>query len=891
MYWSRWIDVCRAFVRSLFERPKVEDELDREVRFHLDQQIAENLAAGMGAEEARRAAVLALGGVTQIEEGCREMRRTNYVEELFRDLKFALRTLLANPVFALVLILTMALSIGANTAIFSVIHGVLLRTLPYPKPDSLVRLFLSVPEYPKFPINPNDFHDYRDRAHSFESMAAYTRYTADLSGDGNPQRLSGFLVTSGFFHVLGVSPLLGREFTRTAELPGPDQEAILSNRLWRSRFGGKTDIIGRKIVVAGSALTVVGVMPPGFEHPGNMYHAVAYGDTVDIWIPLKFDGHPENRGSHFLDCVARLKPGVSAGRAQGDINGVMSQMAREHEGDQNWKVMVIPLKKEITGSSQRLLLVLAGAAGALLAIACVNAANLLLARASVRQREMALRSALGAGKSRLIRQVLTESALISLIGAGIGCVVAVVGVKALVSLLPADFPRATDIHVDGMMFVFALVVSVGTGLLFGLAPAFQCSRTDLVKPLHEAGRSTTSGAGTLRLRDGLVVCEVALACLLAIGAGLMLRSFVNLLQTPPGFDPQHVLTADISLPDVRYNKPELGQRFFDKLAKGLGSRQGVQLAGVASDLPWTGYDDNAGGFTLEGRTPPPGQFFHARYHMASADYFPALGIPLMHGRFFNQHDTTNERHVVIINRAMAMRYWHSEDVVGHRMTFADKPKDADWMTIVGVVGDVKDTPASDGAEPAFWWPLLQAPFGGGEMSIVMRGPGEPTAMTGTLRAVARELDSDIAVSDIVSMEQVAAASYSASRFALFLIGLFAVLALTLAAIGTYGIMSYSVNQRNHEFGVRMALGASAREVLASVVVQGMRLAAVGVVLGVICGLSLSRVVAGLLYGIKANDPATIGVAALVIIAASMLACLVPARRATKSDPMQVLRAE
>jgi predicted permease len=891
VYASRWLDIVRARYRSLFRRPRVESELDREMRFHVEQQIAENLASGMPPDEARLAALRTLGGVSRIQEECRDMRRTNHLEECLRDLRYAARTLVANPSFSIVVILTMALSIGANTAIFSVIDGVLLRSLPYRHADRLVRLFLSVPEYPKFPVNPFDFRDYRERAHSFDSLAAYTHSDVDLSGEGEPVRLSGFAVTSGFFRVLGVTPLLGREFSAKEELPKANLSAILSYRIWRSRFGGRANIIGQKLNLSGRPITVIGVLPPGVEHPGNMYRAVAYGDTVDVWVPFAFEGNPTGRGSHFLDCIGRLKQGVTSERAQAEMNDIMAQLGREHEGDRNWKVMVIPLKQEITGRSQRLLWVLLGAAGALLIIACVNAANLLLARASIRQREMALRSALGARKSRLVRQMLTESLLISVTGAVLGCLLAVGGVRALVSLLPADFPRIGDIHVNAVMFLFALLVSVATGVLFGLAPALQSSNTDLVKPLREGGRSSTGSSCARRLRNGLVVCEIALACLLVIGAGLMLRSFVNLLRTDPGFRPQKVLTASISLPAARYKTPEAVSLFYAKLARQLGSAQGIRSAAIGSDLPWTGYDDNAGGFQVEGETPPAGQFFHARYHTASPDYFRVLGIPLVRGRYFSEHDTKDAASALIINRAMALRYWRSENVVGRRMTFEDKAKEKDWMTIVGVVGDVKDTPANDSAEPAFWWPISQVPFGSSQMAIVLSGNSDMTSMANQLRATVQGLDPSLAVAEIKPMEKVAGNSYATSRFALFLTGLFAVLALALAAIGTYGILSYSVNQRRHEFGIRMALGASSAEVLRTVVSDGMKLAVMGTVVGVGCGLALGRLVASLLYGVRASDPVTIGAACVVLATASALACYVPARRATRNDPMHVLRSE
>ncbi len=489
----RW-EIVRIRMRSLFRRAEVERELDKEIRFHLEQQIEENLALGMPPAEARFAALRTLGGVTQIQEECRDMRRTNPIEDVLRDLRHTLRGFLRSPGFYVVIVLTMALSIGANSAIFSVVDGVLFRPLPYAKPDRLVRMFLSGADFPKFPFNPWDFRDYRDRSRSFESMAAYVHSDLQLTGAGQPVLLPGFSVTSGFFHVLGLNPAMGREFTVKDELPANNRVAILSNRLWRTRFASRRNILGAKILLDAIPYTVVGVMPPGVEHPGNAYRSVAYGETVDVWTPFAFDGNPSQRGSHFLDCVARLKNGVTPAQAQAEMSAIMVQLGREHGGDQGWRVLAVPLHVEIVGRSQSLLWILLGSVGIVLLIACVNSANLLLARAAIRQREIALRAALGARRSRLIRQMLTESVLLSLAGAVLGALVAIGGVRALVSFLPADFPRSTDIQVNGGMFLFALSIAIATGVLFGLAPALQASKTDLVRSLHDGGRAVTSGS-------------------------------------------------------------------------------------------------------------------------------------------------------------------------------------------------------------------------------------------------------------------------------------------------------------------------------------------------------------------------------------------------------------
>jgi predicted permease len=886
---KRWRDVLRLRMRSVFRRGRVETELDKELRFHLDEEIEKGVALGLAREEARIAALRALGGFMQIQEECRDMRRTNMLENMRQDVRYGARTLAKSPGFTLVMLLTLALSIGATSAIVSVVEGVLLRSLPYRDPGKLVRIFTSNQNFPKFPINPNDFRDFRARLHSFESLAAYTRNDVQLAGSGEAIRLSGFAVTAGFFHVLGLSPAPGREFNRNDELPEKGHVAIVSDKIWRTRLGGRRDAIGKKILLDATPYLIVGVMPPGVAHPGNMYHAVMYGDTVDVWTPFTSFGDPNNRGNHFLDGIARLRPGVTVGQAKGEMNAAMRQLAREHpEGDSGWNVMVIPLGTEIVGRSERLLLVLLGAVALVLLLACVNAANLLLARATSRQRELALRAAVGAGRPRLIQQMLTESALLAFAGAAFGAVLAIAGVKALVALLPSDFPRAGDIHVDGPVFLFTLCIAVGAGLLFGVVPAVHGSRADLRESLHESGRSATSSRGTLRLRSALVVCEVTLASVLLIGAGLMLRSFVKLIGTGPGFRPQQTLTASVSLPQATYKDDKSRTLFYEKLLDKLRNTPGVSAAGAGSDLPWTGWDENTGGFTIQGEAPPPHQSFHARYHEASPDYFRALGIPVERGRAFDDRDKSGGPRVMLINQAMA-RYWQHGDALGGRFTFEDHPKEKDWVTVVGIVGDVKDAPKDAGAQPGFWWPMAQGPFA--DSSVAMRSNLDPASAADRLRAAVRELDGNLAVADIRTMKEVAAGAYSTARFALLLVALFAALALSLAAIGTYGVISYSVSQRIHEFGVRMALGAQPSDVARSVMANGMRLAIAGILFGVVLGLALSRLLGNLVYGVSTADPVAIGATCAVMIAVAVFACYVPAMRATRADPMTALRTD
>jgi predicted permease len=881
----------RFRTRALLRHHQVEDELEEELRFHFDRQVEKYMRSGMTEQEAKRKTRLAFGGHEQVKEDCREARGTSFIELTIDDAKYAVRQLLANPTFTIVMMLTLALSIGANTAIFSVVNGVLLKQLPYPQPERLVRIFLSNAQYPKFPLNPFDFLDFRARNHSFESLAAFTRGDVQLSGNGQPVRLNSFGITSGYFRVLGLHPQLGREFDFPSEIPGNGLQIILSDRLWRTRFGADPNIIGRKITVNMQPYTIIGVMPSGTEHPGNDYHALPYGEDVDVWWPFSFAGNSNRRGSHFIEGIGRLKPGISADQARAEMNAIMSQLAREHpDNDSGWSVLVIPLYSEIVAATRQMLLVLLGAVGMVLLIACANAANLLLARASARQREIAVRLAMGAPRLRVVRQLLTESLLISLTGGALGLGLAIVGVRALVSLLPADFPRAHDIHVSGPVLGFTLLVSLVTGLLFGLAPAMQASHTDPKQGLQKGGRNSTAGRYQNSLRSALVVAEVSLACVLLIGAGLMLRTFLNLLHLNPGFSEEHVLTATLSLPNVKYKTGEQTVSFYDRLTAALNALPGVQSAGAGSDLPWTGYDENAGGFTIEGKKAPPNQEFHARYHMATPGYFSAMGIPLLEGRFFTEADKRGAPRGLIINHAMVQRYWPGEDVIGKRITFDDAPKtDSDWMTVVGVVGDVKDHPNSPGAEPAFWWSEYQA--GEPDMSIAIRTHSDPRQVADGLRNAVYRLDPELAVADVKLMGQVADASISTPRFTFVMVGLFAGLAILLAGIGAYGVIAYTVTQRTSEFGLRVALGAQRRDVMRMVLAQSARLAVPGIIVGVLLALSMSRVVQTLIYGVSPADPAILASVVLLVLSVALLASYVPARRAAHADPMVTLRAE
>jgi predicted permease len=886
----RMTDVLRHRLRSLFRRPRVESDLDRELSFHLEQQILENLAAGMSPDEARAAAHRALGGLMQIQEECRDTRRVGFLETLARDLHFAARLLARTPGFTVIIVLTMALAIGANSAIFSVVEGVLLKPLPYAHPDRLVRIYFQNDAQPKFPMNPFDFLDFRARNRAFSSLAAMVRSDVQLSQDNtDPVLLRGFQISAAYFRTLGLRPARGREFTTRDEQPGQPPVAILSDHLWRTRFKSNPATLGSSIRLNGQLFTVAGIMPPGTHHPGNNYHSVADGETVDIWIPFVFNGNPARRGSHYLDIIGRLRPGITFEQGNADLRSVLAQMAKENTGT-GWRTYLIPLYSETVGASRRMLLVLLGAVGLLLLIACVNAANLLLARSSARAREIAVRSALGAARSRIIRQLLTESVLIASLGAALGTVLAVIGVRVLVALLPPGFPRSSEIHLDAGVFAFTVAAAFLTGILFGFIPALVASGHDLQQNLRESSRGLSSGARQALLRNGLVIGEVGLACVLLIGAGLMLNSFVRLLNSDRGFRPENVLTASISLSSVQYNDSAIRRQFFTQLTAGISNIPGVLAVGAGSDLPWTGWDENNDGFTVEGKSAEFNNATIGRYHMATPGYFAALGVPLLDGRLFDQRDEDKSPGVLIVNRSFASRYWPGESAVGKRISFRDVPKeDKDWMRIIGVVGDIKDKPEQTSTRPAFWYAYPQVPVR--VMSLVVRSSLDPAQLTGNVRALTRQLDPALALADVRVLDDVADEALSTHRFALFLIGLFALLAFGLAAIGIYGVISYSVSQRMREFGMRMALGARPSDLIRLIVGQGLWLATAGVIAGLLAAAAFTRAIRSLLYETSSFDPATFAAVGAIAIATALLASWLPARRATGADPMTILRSE
>jgi predicted permease len=869
---------------GVFRRQRREREFAEELESHLAFHIEDNLRAGMSPDEARRMALIKLGGVTQIQELHREQRGLPMIETLIQDLRFGWRMLRKNPGFFFIAILTLALGIGANTAIFSLVDGLLLRLLPYPEPERLVLLTNKTSRAPRSGISYPNFSDWRERAQLFEGMASWRLESFNLTGVDKPIQLRGQTVNWNFFALLGVQPQLGRMFTPEDDRYGAARTALLSYGIWQEKFGGEPNIIGRKLLLSGDPHEVIGVLPEGFE----------YFRATDVYIPIGLLLKPNtgltDRGTNLgLTAVARLKPGVTLQQANDEMVRLAAQLEREYPAVNTGKsALAEPLQDYLSENVRQSLWVLFGAVGFVLLIACVNVANLLLARAAERQKEIAVRLALGARRWRIIRQLLCESLLIALLGGACGVFVGRWMLSGLLALAPENIPQLSHVSLNNMVLLFTFGVSVLTSVLCGLLPAMQASRVDLQTTLKEGGRASAGRARDLT-RKTLTVVEIGLALVLLVGAGLLTRSMARVLNVDPGFNPDNLLTMQMRLPDNVY---DIARRrvFFDECLTRVSALPGVRSAAMTMALPIGGGQQWGTFFYAADKAiPQRDQFPHMEFTPISVNYFEAMGIRLLKGRGFNSADAAASSPVAIINEALARRIWPGEDPLGKRLRRGLPEYDEPWMEVIGIAADVKVFGVEINTPMQTYAPLAQSPPK--KFWLTVRTAGDPLQSIATVEREIHSMDKDLPLFAVRSMDQVLGGSRAQRLLTLTLLVGFAALALLLAAVGVYGVISYSVKQRTHEFGIRLALGAQAHDVLWVVLKQGLKLTLIGAALGILAAFALTRWMETLLFGVRPTDPLTFTVIAAALTLIALLACYIPARRATKVDPLIALRSE
>jgi predicted permease len=869
--------------RNLFHKNRVDQECSEEIQSYLDMLTEAKIRQGLTPQEARRNALVELGGVEQVQEKVRDIRMGQFIETAWRDVRLGVRTLVHSPIFTAVTVLSLALGIGANTAIFSVVNGLLLRPLSYPEAERLVDVWhtpprQSFPGLDRFSVSPANYLDWKAQSGAFEQMAVYGFVGLSLSTSNDPLPLIGAPVSSDFFSVLRVNPILGRTFTADEDQPGRDQVVVISHALWQRAFGANPNIIGQSLTLNSRNFAVIGIMPAGFEFPRE----------AELWVPLAWDDKDrQTRSIHDYLVIARLKQNVSVQQAQTEMNTISSRLEQQYpEENKGWGAVVIPLRDDLVGDVRLALLVLFCAVGFVLLIACANVANLMLARGANRQKEMAVRMALGAGRARLVRQLLTESVLLAVTGGLLGLLLAIWGSRMLVRL--GSLPNLGDIGIDTWAFGFTLLVSFAAGIIIGIMPALQFTRTSVSETLKQGPGRTGGSALKQHTRKALVISEVALSLVLLIGAGLMIRSFLKLQNVDPGFDTSNALTMSVVLTWTRYPEPHQRLAFFDRAIEQIRAVPGVVSVGATTKIPLTG-GGSTQPFTVEGR--PAGAIAEqpmAQTRYVSPDYFQAIGIPLRQGRVFTDQDRDKSVPVVIISEAMARRFWPGENPVGKRLT-PSFHSEAGAREIVGVVGDVKTSGLDVDASAMMYLPYKQAPLP--FLSFVVRTSSNPESLIQPVSRAIYSIDKDQALTDVQTMDQVLTKSVSDRRFNMMLLLTFAGVALLLAAVGVYGVMNYTVTLRRRELGIRMALGAARMDVLRLVLGQGLTLTLIGVGIGLISAYALTRLMATLLYGVTATDYLTFASVSAVLIAVGLVASYVPARRATKVNPTIALRTE
>lgn len=809
---------------------------------------------------------------------------------LWQDLRYSGRMLRRSPGFTVTAVLTLALGIGATSAIFSVVNGVMLRPFPYREPGRLVVVWEQNLQrgLPYMYAAPPNYADWRESNDAFADMGAFAWTRRVFDADGEPRLVRGAEVTASMFGVVGAAPLLGRSFTPADDRPGSDPVVMISHAMWQNRFGGGPEIIGRSIRLDGRDHGVVGVMPPEFEFPPPIVlEGAVPTEAAEFWVPFAMDMAGASRGAHFMNVIARLKPGVDLAEAEAEMSIFADRLGQEYPStNAGWDVVLTPLDHQVLGDARIQLIILLGAVGLVLLIACVNVANLLLARGTTRTREFALRASLGAERGRLVRQLLTESVGLSLVGGAVGLVIAVLGADLLIQLAPRDIPRIDQVGLDGRVLAFTLAVSILTGVLFGLAPAFQGVTDRLSERLREGGRGQAGGGGAgSRLRSGLVVAEVALSLVLLVGAGLLLQSFVNLRGVDTGFDATDRVTMRVTLPGARYEDRSEMVVAYRELEERLNVAPGIRAAGFVSEVPLAA-DRGGTSFLKEGESEiPEGENRTVNFAVVTPTYFQAMGIPVRQGRGFTRADGPEGERVVVVNDALVRQHFTGGDPIGRRIGFHGQ-----WYRIAGVVAGVRHATLRDDPNPSLYVAYDQLPWSR-SMSLVVAGTGRADAAVSATGAVIREFDAGLPVYDVMTMEQVVGESLARVRFSTWLMAAFAVIALLLAAIGIYGVIAYAVSRRTQEIGVRVAIGARAGDVLRLVLGQAMRLAAIGIVVGVLAALVLARFLQSLLYGVGSADPLVLAAVVVVLSGIAALACYVPARRATRVNPVDALRHE